>query len=293
MNAVAIAHPHEALRHCERITRERARNFYYGLKLLPEPQRSAMYAIYAWMRQADDLVDDTTDDALTKSARIAAFREDTDRAIQGDPSNDDPIWAGLSFVASRFRIDSAAFHAMLDGQLDDVSERRYRTFDDLREYCYRVASTVGLVSIAVWGYDDAEAPALAVERGVAFQLTNILRDFREDYDAGRVYLPEEDFTRHGLSPRELYEWSSPESCETMLAEQIARAESFYERSARLDQMITPSCRPTLWAMTAIYRGLLDKMKANPAQLVSTERVRLSPFAKTMIALRARWGARGA
>ncbi|HRP62053.1 MAG TPA: phytoene/squalene synthase family protein [Phycisphaerales bacterium] len=293
MNAIAIDHPREALRHCERITRERARNFYYGLKLLPEPQRSAMYAIYAWMRQADDLVDDTTDDAATKAARIAAFRTDTDRAIQGDPSSDDPIWVGLSFVANRFKIDRAAFHAMLDGQLDDVRERRYRTFDDLREYCYRVASTVGLVSIAVWGYDDAAAPSLAVDRGIAFQLTNILRDFREDYDAGRVYLPEEDFKRHGISPVELYQWSVPQVCEAMLTEQLARAESFYERSAPLDQMITPSCRPTLWAMTAIYRGLLDKMKSNPAQLVSAERVRLSPLAKTMIALRARWGARGA
>lgn len=278
----------EAIARCRDITRQRARNFYYGLKLLPEPQRSAMYAIYAWMRRADDLVDEPDQQSTVQHERIESFRSATERAMNGSPDEDDFLWPAIAFAAERFELTVEPFHEMLNGQLDDVAERTYETFEQLREYCYRVASTVGLLCISVWGYHDDRAPDLAIERGIAFQLTNILRDFREDHDNGRVYLPCEDFNRHTITPRDLRNWSNPDPCRRFVSEQIERTAEFYARSAPLDEMVTPECLPTLWAMTRIYRGLLEKMRHNPAQLVSDRRVRLSAWQKGLIAVKARW-----
>jgi len=276
-----------AIAECERITRERARNFWYGLKLTPEPQRSAMYAIYAWMREADDLADAEGYSPEERVERIARFRQETDAALAGEPPGGRPVWRALAWVAQGDRLSAAEFHDMLDGQLSDVGPVRYETWDDLRGFCYRVASTVGLVCIRVWGYHDPEAPALAVERGIAFQLTNILRDYREDHDLGRVYLPAADFRRMDLTPEALRQWSMPAQCAEFMRAQCDRAEQFYERSAPLDRMITPECLPTLWAMTEIYHGLLLRIRANPAAVVGASRVRLPAWRKAWIAWRAR------
>lgn len=298
MSAVTICNTQAAIEHCREITRQRARNFYYGLKLLPEPQRSAMFAIYAWMREADDLVDAAIqsrkssypegDGSRDVADDVKAFRALTDGALDGKPESDEPLWHALAFAAKRFPLTPEHFHAMIDGQLEDVNERSYDTFDHLKRYCYRVASSVGLVCIEVWGYTSEKAPALAIDRGIAFQLTNILRDFREDYDAGRVYLPSREFARFDLSPSDLRAWAMPEACEQFVLEQVSRARSYYEQSSPLDELINPECVPTLWAMTTIYRGLLEKMSEQPRQLVSNKRIRLSAMQKGMIALRAKW-----
>jgi phytoene synthase len=282
-----------ALAHCRDVTRRCARNFYYGLKLSPEPQRSALYAIYAWMRRADDLVDTARDAAVPDRLRreLRDFRASTDSALAGRPTHADPLWIGLADTASRFGLPAEPFHAMLDGQEEDVARRSFETFDDLRSYCYRVASTVGLLCIEVWGYGDATARALAIDRGIAFQLTNILRDFAQDHDHGRVYLPLDEFAAHGLSPNDLRCWRDPQKCLRFMHEQLDRAERFYQTSAGLEAMITESCRPTLWAMTSIYHGLLVKMRLDPARLMSNQRVRLSAMRKGLIALQARWQAR--
>jgi len=134
---------------------------------------------------------------------------------------------------------------------------------------------------------------LAANRGIAFQLTNILRDYKQDFDAGRMYLPREDFDRFSLTPAELRRWSKPAACQAMMLHQINRAKSFYERSAGLEDLISPPCRPTLWAMTAIYRSLLRKIEQQPKRIVLARRVRLSAMHKGAIALRARWAARSA
>lgn len=281
---------HKALQTCAAITRRRARNFYHGLKLTPEPQRSALFAIYAWMRRADDLVDDAGDDAGGLRRRLDAFRAATDAALEDREIENDYLWVALRDTARRFELRPACFHAMLEGQIDDVAGRRYDSFDEVREYCYRVASTVGLVCINVWGYRDPAAPELAVDRGIAFQLTNILRDYKQDYDSGRVYLPGEDFRRHGLDPEGLRHWRDPKRCERMVMQQVARAAAFYQRSEPLDEMITPACRPALWAMTRIYRGLLERIERSPHRIVGRRRLRLNGLHKGVIALRARWWA---
>ena len=277
-----------ALRHCRDVTRRCARNFYYGLKISPEPQRSAMYALYAWMRTADDLVDRAGESAESIESRLDTFHAATDAALGGRPLDPDPVWIGLADSAAKFPLPAEHFHAMLNGQRDDLERRRYATFDELRDYCYRVASTVGLLCIEIWGYHDPAARNLAVERGIAFQLTNILRDYAQDFDAGRIYLPEDEFTHHGVTPQQLRDWSKPQACSALMKQQIDRAETFYQRSEGLDGMITPSCRPTLWAMTTIYRGLLEKMKADPSRLVLGGRLRLSAARKGAIAIRAKW-----
>ncbi|MHC4413858.1 MAG: phytoene/squalene synthase family protein [Planctomycetota bacterium] len=281
----------EALRSCRAITRRRARNFYYGLKLTPEPQRSAVCAVYAWMRRADDLVDGMAGDAGGRRDRIEAFRAATDAALAGRIVDEDPLWIALRETASAFDVHREALHTMLDGQIEDLSRRSYETFEQVREYCYRVASTVGLVCISIWGYEDPAARELAVDRGIAFQLTNILRDYKEDYDSGRVYLPREDFGRHDLTPKRVRQWSDPSRCRRFILEQVERAVSYYARSAALDRLITRSCRPTLWAMTTIYRTLLARIEQGPARIVGGRRLRLSSLKKGAIAMRARWLAR--
>lgn len=273
---------------CRDITRRRARNFYYGLKLTPEPQRSALYSVYAWMRRADDLVDNAPEMTEHLGREIAAFRAATDAALSGRNTSDEPIWVALADTASRYDLPREAFHLTLEGQLEDLSGAHYATFADVREYCYRVASTVGLICIGIWGYSDPTARDLAVDRGIAFQMTNILRDYKEDFDAGRVYLPAEDFQRHRLTPEALRRWSDPAACRAMIAHQVERAKSFYERSAPLDGMIGRSGRPTLWAMTSIYRALLAKIERSPRRIVGDRRLRLSSLRKGSIAFRARW-----
>ncbi len=284
----------EAFARCRDITRLRARNFHYGIRLSPEPQRSAIYAVYAWMRLADDLVDscDASEIHLLES-RIAEFRQHTDAAIAGRPSSDDPLWLALAETAQRFTLSPQHFHHMLDGQMDDAHRTSYDTYEQLVAYCRKVASTVGLLCIEIWGFSDERAPQLAAERGIAFQLTNILRDVAEDFDIGRVYLPQEDFVRLGVSPADLRHWKSPDACRDVLQCTIDRAAEAYARSKPLDDMIGPSGRPTLWAMTTIYRRLLEKISADPRQVATGPRVRVSALHKGAIALRAKWLARSA
>lgn len=287
MTTVSEINSEHALRHCRDITRRRARNFYYGLKLLPEPQRSSLYAVYAWMRLADDIADDCQGNPERAVNRIEDLRQQTMATLAGENHADDPVLIGLGHVRSRFDLPVDPFHDVLTGQLDDLNGRVYETFDDLKRYCRRVASSVGLICIEIWGYDGDRAPELAEDRGIALQLTNILRDFREDFDAGRVYLPDEDFDRHNLAPSQLRDWSEPRKCTEFMDEQIERAGSYYVSSAPLDGMIEPACRPTLWAMTEIYRRLLEKMKRAPDAIVADKRIRLNSFEKIGIALRAR------
>jgi phytoene synthase len=291
MSTTAAIGCDDAMRSCAEITRRRARNFYYGLKLLPEPKRSALYVIYAWMRCADDFADESEDPSGARE-RIERFRRATHAALAHGATDGDPVLVALRAVAERYDLAPASFDAMLDGQLADVDGARYRTFADLRAYCERVASSVGVLCIGIWGYEGNAAPGHAIERGVAFQLTNVLRDFAEDYDRGRVYLPEEDFAAAGLTPATLRAWDDPPHCREFVLGQARRAEEFYRRSAPLDEMIDEECRPTLWAMTRIYHTLLERIQRDPAPVAIGPPVRLTTLEKGAIAIAARWRARG-
>lgn len=272
---------------CENLTRTQARNFYYGLKLLPEPKRSAMFALYAYMRLVDDIADD--EDGRTVEQRVAdldAWRQRTHEVLAGNSSviATHPLWPALADLVQRHQVPAHVFDDAIAGQQQDLCFTRFQTFDELREYCVRVAGVVGLASIYVWGFDDAEeAKQLALDRGIAFQLTNILRDLREDAARGRVYLPVQQLAGAGVSDEELR--TGGRRFREMMKQQIALAESYYEKSAPLDRLISRDSRPTLQAMTDIYRRLLAKIAGDPERVLS-ERVSLSVFSKLWIGWRA-------
>ena len=286
MSVASVSHPvdlESSREHCRRVAKRQAKNFYYGMKLVPEPKRSAMYTLYAWMRRADDLADEPGD-LNRKLDSLRSFREQTHRAFDGT-SPEGELWPAFRELVSRYPIPRSYFDAMIDGQVQDQEQTRYPTFEQLRDYCYKVASVVGLACIEIWGYEGGESTrTLAEQRGIAFQLTNILRDVREDASRGRVYLPADDFHVAQLTPADL----APGRSETLgmgLRTLAARARDYYERSEPLDRQVHPDGRACLWAMTRIYRGLLDKITLDPTRVLR-ERVRLSRFRKTTIALRA-------
>lgn len=284
-----------AFDHCRAIAREHARNFYYGLRLTPEPRRSAIYALYAFLRLADD--DTDLADARPARDRLAARRTTLDAILNGEGPPDDPVWIALTHTLRAFPIQPDDLRDMLLGLEEDLDHQGYETRTDLQRYCYRVASTVGLICIAVWGLKDkAAAPRareLAIRRGHAFQLTNILRDIKQDLAAGRCYIPRADLARHNLTTDELLHWRHPDRCAALIADLVDWAQSEYDASQPLDDLIDPSCLPTLWAMTSIYHALLQRLRAKPDRIVTTRRVRLTAPTKAAIAATALLRARRA
>ncbi len=292
-----------AYAHCAAVVRTRARNFYYGLRLTPEPRRSAVYSVYAWMRAADDLTDEAATPEL-KRAGLERFAASAERLIAGTDLAEDercPVWTAFRETYRRFELDPADLRSLLAGLAWDLQHDAQAASSrepvlvcadraELERYCYCVASTVGLICVRIWGLrpgaDRAAAHRLAVQRGLAFQLTNILRDFGEDYDAGRVYLPRAEFRAAGLSVEEVRNWSRPEACASFINAISAWARHAYEGSAPLDDMIDPPCAPGLRAMTAIYSGLLRVIENAPARVAADRRVRLQSATKAGIALKA-------
>lgn len=296
-----------AFAHCREITRTRARNFYYGLRLTPEPRRSAIFAIYAWMRAADDAVDEAGT-LSEREARLRTFSDWTERllgeAVAGqigrgmDLQTAGHLGIALAATVASYPVGASIFRDMLSGLRRDLRGHDFADDSDLARYCYCVAGTAGLACVAIWGLregaDPAAARELALRRGQAFQRTNILRDFVEDYDGAdgprRVYIPRDAFARHGLTAEQLRAWSPAPGCEALIREQAGLAREHYILSSELESMIDPGCAPTLWAMTRIYSGLLGHIEAQPSRVVG-DRVRLASAAKATIALRAALGAR--
>ena len=276
--------------HCGQITRRAARNFYHGLRLLPEPKRSQMFALYAYMRLLDDIADE--DDGRTRQQRIDdlnAWRERTSAVFDGRlPDDGGPgIWPAVADLVHRRSVPRHLFDAAVAGQRQDLDAPAFETFADLHEYCYRVAGVVGVASVHVWGFVGGEETlALAVKRGVAFQLTNILRDLREDAAAGRTYLPREELAAAGVTPEQIRAGRGGPAFTEMVRAQVARATAYYQESAALESRIDRDSRPTLAAMTEIYHGILQKIADDPDRILRG-RVSLSLFTKLWIATRAK------
>ena len=281
-----------SFRFCQRVTKQRARNFYYGIKLMPEPKRSAMYALYGWMREADDLAEDTIGRrgegcaaALTQFLAATRSAVDADSIlVDGFPPG--RLWPAVHEIVRVYRLPFNYLNTMIDGQFLDQWKTRYQTFDEVYDYCYKVASVVGLLSLEIWGYEGGdETRRIAEWRGIAFQLTNILRDVLEDAERDRVYLPAEDFGAYELSPL-MFTMADRSSVIGGLRRVAERARDYYERSASLERRVHPDGRPCLEAMTRIYRGLLEKIARDPEAVLRGERVRLGKLRKGGIALRA-------
>lgn len=272
--------------HCRRIARARARNFYYSFLLLPKAEKDAMCAVYAFMRYADDVSDDPNPPPETRRLALEQWKQALERVLAHDVP-DHPIMLALHATIQRYEIPGEYFFELMKGVTSDLEPQRYRTFDELYEYCYRVASVVGMIIIHIFGFDRPEALKLAEKCGIGFQLTNILRDVPEDAERGRVYLPEQDLERFKLTGDDLA--SGPRNKELMSFE-WDRAESYYREAAPLLDMVRPVNRPALWAMISIYHGLLQRIRDQDFDVYS-RRPRLTAIEKSLVvakAARGRW-----
>src|SRR5258705_1862681 len=263
---------------CEGVARAQAKNFYYSFLLLSNPQRHAMCAIYAFMRYCDDLSDD--EGIPDRAAAIARWRVDLEKALAGR-AGEHALWPAFIDTVARYRIPHEYFFDMIEGVSSDLKPRRMQTFAELYEYCYHVASVVGLTIIHVFGFESPKALPLAEKCGIAFQLTNILRDVREDAGKDRVYLPAEDFARFGVSP-ETFE--PRESFLELMSFETQRAREYYRESAPLVALIDARSRASMRALIGIYSRLLDRIVASNYDVL-TRRVRVPTWEKLCVLMR--------
>lgn len=275
----------EAYARCEGITAAEARNFSYGIKLLPEGKRRAMSALYALARRIDD-IGDGADDASLKLHALAAVRKQVGELRSERPviDPDDPVMAAVADVCRHFPLPVAALEELIDGCEMDVTGTRYESFDDLVVYCRRVAGTVGRLSLSIYGTSQHEqAAALADDLGVALQITNILRDIVEDHRTlGRVYLPQADLEWFGIGP----DLEGPEeSMIALVAFETGRAEEWYARGLPLLPMLDRRSRACTAAMAGIYHRLLTTIRRDPAAVLRG-RVSVPAWQKTAVAARA-------
>jgi len=293
---------------CRGIARRQARNFYYSFLALPSEKRDALSAVYAFMRHADDISDDDKLAVDERRRRLTIWLDEWHRAEAGGPS-DDPVFVALADAQRRFKIPGELLDKLVQGTAMDLESspdeahsnaageggtavapalRVHRTFTDLYDYCYLVASVVGLVCIRIYGYEDRRAEQLAERCGVAFQLTNIIRDVKEDAAMGRVYLPEEDWSRFGLTVDDFLGDRGArleQSRLSLLLEfETQRAREYYESAAELIPLVHEDSRPALWVIVSIYKSLLDRI-AERHYDVLTRRVSLSAREKFAILAR--------
>jgi phytoene synthase len=280
--SIVVGHPpqflptesqlHMAYSVCRGITRSQAKNFYYGFLVLPKRKRQALCAVYAYMRRCDDIADDPSLSFRDRRQQLDAWLDAFHAAHAGMPT-DDPILLALVDAQRRFHIplgllDQLAFGTAMDvDESQDESQQeqsprrpiQYRSFQELERYCYSVASVVGLVCIRIFGYTDPAAEPLAERCGLAFQLTNIVRDVKEDAALGRIYIPEQDLEQFGISAEELATSPDPARTRPLLELEAQRAFENYRAADNLLPLIAEDSQPALWVLVTIYRSLLEKI----------------------------------
>jgi 15-cis-phytoene synthase len=289
----------EAYAECERITWEQARNFAYGIRLLPPAKRRALAAVYAYARRIDDIGDGDLP-AQEKASQLEAAREQVlalvaqvkGTASSAKDSETDPVLIALADTGARFPIPLEAFTELIDGCLADVNQASYKTFDDLLWYCRCVAGSIGRLSLGIYGPTQPERQSkLADDLGVALQLTNILRDVREDFLNNRIYLPEEDLERFGI---QFAPYRSPEPFETdamrarfanLVEFEANRAREWYSSGLRLLATIDRRSAACTGAMAGIYRRLLERIANNPSEVLAG-RMSLPGGEKALVAAQA-------
>lgn len=270
-----------------RLTRKSRSNFYYAFLTLPRRRRDALYAVYAFCRTVDDIADLGDERGVDRAAQrteLERWRRDVARCYEPGGRPEHPIAAGLARAVSEFAIPREALLAIIDGVEMDLDQVRYETAEDLYPYCYRVASAVGLCCIEIFGYTDPRAREYAVNLGTALQLTNIMRDVGADARAGRVYVPQEDLRKFGVTTEDLRAGRYSDEFVSLMRHQAARARQFY-RAAR-DAFPTADARSLVAAeiMGRIYRALLEEIEARGFR-VFEERVTVPTGRKLAIALR--------
>ena len=288
---------------CHQVARSAHSSFYPAFFLLPKPRRDGIVALYAFMRLIDD-VSDEEGDIAKKQRGLAKWRAALDEAVTGEsqafdgnaarplPTNylsgEREVLPALVDTMQRFHMPARYLHDLISGAEMDLTIRTYPTFDRLREYCYRVAGTVGLTCTHVFGFHDPRALDLAEKLGLAFQLTNIIRDVRDDYALGRVYLPEEDLARYGISSQDFGKNEATLGVRELLRFEAVRAWQNYEEGGALFGLIEPESRPALWLLVHTYSALLARIESLDFAVLG-ERVRLSKPGKMLFIAKARFG----
>lgn len=260
---------------CERATRRAAANFSLGIRLLPAERRRALSCLYWFFHLADETVDGAGTGG-DRRAGLARVRADLDAALAASPP--DARWAALADAVSRYGVPPALLHALIDGVGRDLEPVAYPDWEALRSYCWDVAGVIGLVSLRVFGGSGADAERAAEHLGYALQLTNILRDIREDAERGRWYLPMDETRRFGVDPARVLAGAPGAGFEPLFRHQVERARALYDEGAVLYRLLPVATRPCPAALAAVYRGLLDRMAADPSRVLR-ERVALRAPAK--------------
>ncbi len=292
---------------CRAIARREAKNFYWAFRVLPRPKSDAMCAVYAFMRRADDISDDESKSIEARRAEMSSWLNSwrNSRTPSSQSANEDPVFLALGDTQRAFEIPDKLLEELVAGTTMDLdvqgsgirdqgsedmndSIQTYATFDDLYRYCYLVASVVGLVCIRIFGYRDARAEIFAEQTGVALQLTNILRDVKEDVERGRVYLPLDLLDEFGESVDELRSLAAgramTERERSMLATLAIRAEKYYLAAGKLTPLIDRDSRAALWVLVTIYHRLLARIAARRMEVFG-ERVALSTAEKLAVLAR--------
>jgi len=265
--------------YCQQKAAASGSSFYYAFLFLPPQRRRAITALYAFCREVDDVVDEATDLQLAQT-RLAWWRAEIGRMFAGDPQH--PVTRALAPALAPFGIDAARLNEIIDGVEMDLTQSRYLDFAALERYCYRVASVVGMLAAGIFGYRDARTLDYARDLGIAFQLTNIIRDVGEDARRNRIYLPMKDLKAYGVTAADITGARYSDAFAELMRFQARRAETFYDRAlAALPAADRRAQRPGL-IMAAIYRALLAEIERDGFGVLS-ERVSLTPLRKLWLA----------
>lgn len=274
----AVADLESAYETCRTITRREAKNFYYAFLTLPVAKRRAIYAAYAFCRYCDDSVDEETSiDA--KLTALADLQSNLDATYAGNASS--PVFLALADVARQYDIPRSYFGEVIRGVESDLVKDRFENFDELREYCYRVASVVGLICLQIFGYENDDAKEYAVDLGLAMQLTNIIRDVREDLDMGRVYLPQDEMARFGYTEEDLKNGVRNQAFVDLMKFQSGRAREYFDRGFKLLPYLSRRSRACPAVLGTLYSKVLDRIEASDYDVLES-RVSLSKAEKIRI-----------
>jgi phytoene synthase len=268
--------PHQ---YCQQKAAASGSSFYYSFLFLPPERRQAITALYAFCREVDDVVDECADESIART-KLAWWRNEIGAAYHGVPQH--PVARALAEVAPRFKLSEDLLNHIIDGMQMDLERNRYPGFDALRVYCHRVAGVVGILSAEIFGYQDPRTLAYAADLGMAFQLTNIIRDVGEDARRGRIYLPLDELQRFGVSEADILQARESEGFRRLMEFQIERALGYYRQAF---SELPPADRLAQRAgiiMAAIYQNLLDEIRRDGSRVL-TRRTSLTPLRKLWIA----------
>tara|TARA_Y100000590_G_scaffold467090_1_gene644730 strand:+ start:30492 stop:31370 length:879 start_codon:yes stop_codon:yes gene_type:complete len=266
---------------CTQITKSEAKNFYYAFVTLPTKKRIAIYAVYAFARYCDDISDDP--ETMNRSEKFLYIRQELAESLDGKLTKN-PIMPALMDTINKFQIPNSYFYSLIDGVQMDLIKSRFSSFQELKDYCYKVASIVGLISIHIFGYKDPRANQYAIDLGIAMQLTNIMRDLREDADRDRIYLPQDEMNQFGYKEADLLAGVINDNFTQLMQFQVQRARSYFDSGIKLLDFLPDDAIGCTSILHRLYSQILDRIEEN-AYDVFSNRASLTSFEKITIMAR--------